>query len=148
MFTSTNMSVIIEHGIMGSRGKFDSNMGRTGGIPVENREYSAIGKIGRIKIIQSNTKSNNPAPTYSNTANTTFFSYSKENGRIEHIYYYRNHKLVKSVDFKKGEKPHTHYWNGSVVGRKKHDKHNTHELSDRDMRLMNNALKWNKENGK
>lgn len=30
---------------MGSRGKFDSNMGRTGGIPVENREYYKIRSI-------------------------------------------------------------------------------------------------------
>ena len=133
---------------MGSRGAFDSSMGRTGGVPKGKREYSEIGKIGRIKIIQCDTKDNNPTPTYSNTANTTYYSYNKKTGRIEHIYYYKNHKLVKSVDFKKGETPHTHYWNSQVVGRKKHDKHNTHSLNDRDKRLMNNALKWNKEHEK
>lgn len=74
-----------------------------------------------------------------------FYSYSKENGRIEHIYYFKNHKLVKSVDFKSNETPHAHYWNNGIVGRKKHDRHNTHELSDRDMRLLNKALRWNNE---
>ena len=120
-------------------------MGRTGGIPIDNRYYSEIGRIDGIKIIQCDAFSNNPTPTYSNTANTVYYSYSKENGRIEHIYYFKKHRLVKSVDFKKGEVPHTHYWNTGVVGRKKHDKHNTFELSDRDKRLMNKALKWNKE---
>lgn len=132
---------------MGSRGTFDPNMGRTGGIPVQNRKYSEIGKIGNIKIIQCDAFSNNPTTTYSNTANTTYFSYSKENGKIEHIYYFKNHKLVKSVDFGKGEEPHAHYWNTNVVGRKKHDTHNIHGLSDRDTRLMKIALKWNKEHG-
>lgn len=132
---------------MGGRGSFDPDMGHTGGIPVENRKYSVIDKIDRIKIIQHDTLSNNPAPTYSNTANTTYYSYSKENKQIEHIYYYRKHRLVKSVDFNEGVTPHTHYWNSGIVGRKRHDKHNTHELNERDTRLMNKALKWNKEHG-
>lgn len=132
---------------MGGRGSFDHNMGKTGGIPHEKREYSQIGKIGKIKIIQCNTKSNNPAPTYSNTANTTYFAYSKEHQRIEHIYYYKKHKLVKSVDFDSDVAPHSHYWNSGMVGRKRHDKHNTHELSDRDVRLMNQAIKWNSDHG-
>ncbi len=133
---------------MGSRGSFDPNMGRTGGIPIENRKYIEIGKIGKIKIIQCNVFKNNPTTTYSNTSSTTYYSYSKEKGVIEHIYYFKNHKLVKSVDLGKGEEPHSHYWNGNIVGRKKHDKHNMHELSDRDKRLMDKALKWNKEHGK
>ena len=132
---------------MGGRGAFDENMGRTGGIPEKKREYSEIGRIDNIKIIQCNTKSNNPTTTYSNTANTTYYSYSQENKRIEHIYYFRNHKLVKSVDFKRGEVPHVHYWNGKVVGRKRHDKRNSFELSDRDRRLMNKAIKWNQKHG-
>lgn len=130
---------------MGSRGAFVSTYGRTGGIPPENRNYTEIGKIGRIKIIQCETKSNNPTTTYSNTYSTTYYAYSKENGRIEHIYYFREHKLVKSVDFKVGETPHTHYWHSKQVGRKRHDKKNTHPLSDRDKRLMNKALEYNKK---
>lgn len=134
---------------MGSRGKFSPSYGRTGGIPPENREYSVVAMIGRIKVIQCDTKSNNPAPTYSNTANTTYFSYNKTKGVIEHIYYYKNHKLVKSLDFNEGETPHAHYWNTTLVGRKRHDKRNIHSLSERDKRLLNQALKFNKEhNGK
>lgn len=72
---------------MGSRGAFDRSMGRTGGIPLGKREYKEIGKLGRIKIIQCETKRNNPTPTYSNTSNTTYYSYNKATGRIEHIYY-------------------------------------------------------------
>lgn len=129
---------------MGSRGKFSKSYGRTGGIPIENREYSCIVNIGKIKIIQCDVKKNNPTPTYSNTANTTYFSYSKENGCIERIYYYKNHKLYKSVDFKNNENPHTHYWSNTVVGRKSHDRHNSHGLSNRDHRLMQQALDYNK----
>ena len=129
---------------MGSRGKFSESYGKTGGIPIERREYSSVGHLGRIKIIQCDVRKNNPTPTYSNTASTTYFSYSKENHRIERIYYYKNHKLFKSVDFKDNEIPHIHYWNNRIVGRKSHDKHNSYELNDRDRRLMNLALEYNK----
>lgn len=128
---------------MGARGAFDESYGRTGGIPVANREFSCIGTLNKIKIIQCDTKSNNPTTTYSNTSNTTYYAYSKESKRIEHIYYFRNHRLVKSVDFKLGEKPHTHYWWKGTVGRKKHSKNNTFSLSDRDSRLMKSAQEYN-----
>lgn len=134
---------------MGGRGKFNPSYGPTGGIPPENREYSVVAMIGHIKVIQCDTKSNNPTPTYSNTANTTYFSFSKESNCIEHIYYFRNHRLVKSVDFNRGVTPHAHYWNSKIVGRKRHDKRNVQPLTDRDKRLMAMALKFNKErNGK
>ena len=129
---------------MGDRGAFSPSHGKTGGIPVENRKFSCLGKLGHIKVIQSDFRKNNPTTTYSNTANTTYFAYSKERHKIEKIYYFRNHKLVKSVDFKDNETPHAHYWaNGSVVGRKRHDKRNTFELSARDTRLMNLAKRFN-----
>lgn len=130
---------------MGGRGAFDMNLGRTGGIPMSKREYSCVGKLGGIKIIQCNTKRNNPTPTYSNTANTTYYAYSKEYKRIEKIYYFRNHKLYKSVDFKPGETPHVHFWHSGQVGRKSHDKGNIHPLNERDTRLMNQALEYNKK---
>lgn len=130
---------------MGSRGAFSKSYGKTGGIPIENREYTCIGWLANIKVIRCDTKSNNPAPTYSNTANTTYFSYSKENKLIEHIYYYRNHKLYKSVDFKSNEVPHTHYWHTNVVGRQKHDKKNTFAPDDRDNRLIKIAQNYNKQ---
>jgi hypothetical protein len=130
---------------MGGRGAFSYLYGKTGGIPVEKREYSCIGYLGRIKIIQCDTKINNPTTTYSNTMNTTYYSFSKENNRIERILYFRNHKLYKSVDFKNNEIPHVHYWHSKQVGRKRHDSHNTYELSNRDQRLMNAALAYNKK---
>lgn len=126
---------------MGARGAFDQSMGRTGGIPKDKREFTAIGYLNHIKIIQCDTKSNNPTTTYSNTANTVYYGYSKEKHRIEHIYYFKNHRLVKSVDFKEGENPHTHYWSSKngIVGRTRHDKKNIFDLSDRDKRLMKDA---------
>ncbi len=131
---------------MGSRGQFDKSLGRTGGIPVDKRNYSCIGYIGKIKIIQCDKYSNNPTTTYSNTANTVYFSYSKEHGLIEHIYYFKNHKLVKSVDMNQGVTPHAHYWNSGVVGRKSHSQHNTHELSARDARLVKLVQEYNNKN--
>lgn len=128
---------------MGSRGAFNLNFGRTGGIPLDMREYSCISTLGRIKIIQCDTKRNNPTTTYSNTSNTTYYSYSKEYKRIERIYYFRKHKLIKSVDFKPNETPHVHYWHNGQVGRKSHDKSNIHALSDRDLRLMKQAFEFN-----
>ena len=128
---------------MGGRGAYSPSYGKTGGIPLENRNYSTIGMLGRIKIIQCNIAKNNPTTTYSNTRNTTYYSYSKEHNQIEHIYYFRNHKLVKSIDLNHGE-PHAHFWNGKVVGRKKHDKRNIFELTKRDKRLVEQAFEYNK----
>lgn len=126
---------------MGDRGSYSPSYGKTGGIPLDNRYYSEVGKIGGIKVIQSDKTSNNHTPTYSNTKNTTYFAFSKERDRIEGIYYYRNHRLIKSVDFgKEGETPHVHYWCSSgMVGRKRHNKRNIFELNDRDKRLMKMA---------
>lgn len=130
---------------MGGRGAFNTQLGRAGGIALEKREYSCIGTLGRIKIIQCNTKRNNPTTTYSNTANTTYYAYSKEHNRIERIYYFRKHQLYKSVDFKPHEVPHTHFWHNGIVGRKPHDKHNIHALSERDTRLMRQAIEYNQK---
>lgn len=129
---------------MGDRGSYSSNYGKSGGIPLDNRYYSEVGKIGGIKVIQSDKTSNNHTPIYSNTMNTTYFAYSKERDRIEGIYYYRKHRLFKSVDFgKEGEVPHIHYWSPSgMVGRKRHDKRNIFELNDRDKRLMEIAKRF------
>lgn len=126
---------------MGGRGSYSADYGKSGGVPPENRKYSEVGKIGNIKVIQSDETSNNRTPTYSNTKNTTYFAYSKERDRIEGIYYYRDHRLVKSVDFgKEGETPHVHYWSPSgMVERKRHDKRNIFELSARDKQLMDLA---------
>lgn len=134
---------------MGGRGDFSHSLGRTGGIPFGNRKYKLVGWLGNTKVIECVEFSNNPTPTYSNTANTTYFSYSKEHQKIEHVYFYRNHKLVKSIDLNQGE-PHVHYWNAGVVGRKSHDKHNRLPLTPRDKRLVAMAQAFNntKKNGK
>lgn len=129
---------------MGGRGAFDSSYGVTGGIPTENRRYSCIGVLEHIKIIQCDTFRNNPTTTYSNTCNTTYYSFSKESGMIEHIYYFRNHRLVKSIDFRPGETPHAHKWNSTVVGRKSHQKSNIYELTPRDRRLVIKAQEYNR----
>lgn len=133
---------------MGGRGAFNTQLGRTGGIAMEKREYSCIGTLRRIKIIQCDTKRNNPTTTYSNTANTTYYSFSKEKNRIEHIYYFKNHKLVRSVDFNEGITPHVHYWNNNIPGRRRHDKHNIHGLTDRDKRLVREAMAFNMKTNK
>lgn len=133
---------------MGDRGSYSLSYGKTGGIPLDSRNYSEVGKIGNIKVIQSDKTSNNHTPTYSNTVNTTYFAYSKERDRIEGIYYYKNHRLIKSVDFgKEGEVPHVHYWSAfGMAGRKRHDKRNIFELNDRDMRLVNLAKRFHVKN--
>lgn len=130
---------------MGGRGSFLKSGGR--GIPVEDREYSTIGTLGRIKIVQWDKGTTNSTTVYSNTPNTTYYSFSKERNRIEKIYYFRNHRLRKSIDFEIDKnKPHVHYWkNGEVVGRKPHDKKNMFPLDERDMRLYKQAMKWNNE---
>ena len=81
---------------MGSRGAFNPSYGRTGGIPLSQRDYSCVGILGRIKIIQCDKKTNNPTTTYSNTSNTTYYSFSKENNRIERIYYLSQLEKVPS----------------------------------------------------
>lgn len=135
---------------MGGRGAFEKS-GETG-IKDKFREYSTIGYLDHIKIVQWNKGKNNSTITYSNTKNTTYYSYSKENERIEHIYYYRNHRLVKSVDFYDKQNnltPHTHYWGkNGPVGRKKHDPKNTFTMNDRDTRLYTSAIRWNNEHGR
>ncbi|MSS17744.1 hypothetical protein [Sodaliphilus pleomorphus] len=38
---------------MGDRGSYSAIYGKSGGIPPEKREYSCVGVIGHIKVIQS-----------------------------------------------------------------------------------------------
>ena len=134
---------------MGGRGAFEKSGGT--GINADDREYSTIGYLNHIKVVQWNNGITNQAPTYSNTKNTTYYSYSKEHHRIEHIYYYRNHRLVKSVDFYSYGKlsPHTHYWGqNGPVGRTAHDTKNVFPLNERNKRLFEPALNWKKPDGK
>lgn len=133
---------------MGGRGQFVASCGH--GISEEYREYSTISQIGRIKVVQWDKGTNNATITYSNTPNTTYYAYSKERKRIEKIYFYRNHRLYKSIDLDidKGT-PHVHYWKeGKSVGRKSHDPNNVFSLSGRDERLVRQAQEWNAKHKK
>lgn len=128
---------------MGGRGAFYKSGGS--GIAKEYREYSTISQIGRIKVVIWEAGKNNATINFSNTPNTTYYSCSKERMRIEKIYFYRNHRLYKSIDLDidKGT-PHVHYWKeGKSVGRKSHDPNNVFQLSGRDARLVRQAQEWN-----
>lgn len=99
------------------------------------------------KIVVKNEENKNGLPPYSNTPNTTYYTYSKERNRIEKIYYFRNHKLYKCVEFDIDKnRPHVHYWrNGIEVGRDRHDSKNIFPLNERDTRLYKQAMRWNQE---
>lgn len=132
---------------MGGRGAFEKSGGS--GIAKEYREYSTISQIGRIKVVQWDKGINNKTINYSNTPNTTYYSYSTRYNRIEKIYFFRNHRLYKSIDMKLNETPHVHYWKeGKSVGRKSHDPNNVFQLSGRDARLVRQAQDWNEKHKK
>lgn len=99
------------------------------------------------KIVVKNEENKNGLPPYSNTPNTTYYAYSKERKRIEKIYYFRDHKLYKCVEFDIDKnRPHVHYWrNGVEVGRDRHDSKNIFPLNERDIRLYKQAMRWNQE---
>jgi len=42
-----------------------------------------------------------------------------------------------------GIKPHAHFWDTTVVGRKPHNAKNVHPLTPRDERLLTAAVKFN-----
>lgn len=129
---------------MGGRGQFLASGGR--GIAPDQRQYSTISQIGRIKVVQWDKGENNRTITYSNTPNTTYYSYHRKHERIEKIYFFRNHRLYKSIDLIDKQGPHVHYWKeGKSVGRKSHDPNNVFPLSGRDERLVRQALEWNKK---
>ena len=129
---------------MGSRGAFQKSGMK--GIALILREYSVIDYIDGVKVIAWNGGSNNRTPVYSNTPNTTYFSYSMTGHRIEKIYFYENHRLVRSVDMKEDEGlVHAHNWNHAEtqVGRIAHDKKNIYSLTPQERRLYEAARRWN-----
>ena len=130
---------------MGSRGVFEKS--GMAGINEEFREYSVVDYIDGMKVIKWDGGNNNKSPVYSNTPNTVYYFYSTTNGRIEKIHYFKDHKLVRSVDMKKGELPHAHKWSaaGNAIGRKSHSKSNVFPLTTQDQKFYNLAKKWNDE---
>ena len=117
----------------------------------ETREFDQIGKIGRIKVSQPRDWVDNLAfPLYSNTKNTTYFTADKE-GIIKSIEFYRDHKLIKSIDLTT-QGNHLHMWVDSTVTRKgittpsrKKANKEIPITSNRDKRLIEGAKTWNEK---
>ena len=131
---------------MGSRGKFEDS-GLTG-ISSELREYSEIDRIDGHKVLRWDAGKNNRSPVYSNTPDTVYYSYSTNDDRIERICFYKDHRLVKTIDMEKhGNPAHVHKWShaGTKVGRITHSESNIFKLSSKDMKFYNKAKKWNYE---
>lgn len=131
---------------MGSRGAFIKSGKK--GIAPDQREYSVIDYIDGVKVIQWDLGKNNRTPVYSNTPDTKYYSYSTKYQRIERICFYKDHRLVWTIDMEKNGRPaHAHKWShaGMMVGRAPHNKENTFELSDKDLKYYNAAKNWNNE---
>ena len=72
----------------------------------DRREFDSIDRVGSIKVInQEKTLKMSHFLLCSNTKNATSFVTDKDNGEeIKTIGFYRDHKLVKSIDItSKGE---------------------------------------------
>ena len=50
---------------MGDRGSYSSDYGKSDGIPPENRQYSEVGSIGNINVIQSDETTKRTTLQYS-----------------------------------------------------------------------------------
>ena len=129
---------------MGGRGSFDK---ATQSIPLENREYREIGRIGDIKVIEGIKTTNGKTPVMSNSANSIYGVYSQTAGRITHIFYYENHILVKAIDID-GAKSHWHkvFYNPATgeIGRLSHDPGNCEKPDPEMWNLINTVSKWRK----
>lgn len=98
---------------MGGRGAY------WGGISKDfnKREFDSIGQLGNIKVLKVREGVKNLVlPQYSNTPNTTYYSVNKS-GEIKSIGFYRDHKIVKSIDIT-SQGVHFHIWKDSTVTRK------------------------------
>lgn len=82
-----------------------------------SREFDSIGSLGNKKVLKVREGVENLVlPQYSNTPNTTYYSVNNS-GEIKSIGFYRDHKIVKSIDItSKGA--HYHIWKDSTVTRK------------------------------
>lgn len=129
---------------MGGRGTFDH---ASQSIPLENREYTPIGKYGNISIIEGITTTNGKTPVMSNSANSVYAVYSQDAGRIKHIFYYENHILKKAIDLE-GSKSHWHKVSfdpaTGQIGRLSHDKGNFFKPDDEMWKLIKTLSKWKK----
>lgn len=120
----------------------------------DRRQFDTIDKVGNIKVIKPREGVKNVTfPLYSNTKNTTYFVADKNNGEeIKSIGFYRDHKLVKSIDItSKGE--HVHYWkdgtktqkDGTTTPTRIKMKGEHPVTTDRERRLIKEAKAWKKD---
>lgn len=129
---------------MGGRGAYAKSGG--GGIAPEYRKFHAIGTIEGVKVIEYETD-HPETPVYSNTPNTVYYRYNTKKQQIDSIYFYKEQKLYRSVDIMPGNKSHAHLWKHGPDGkiyRKVHDKSNHLQLLEKEVKMVNLAKKWRK----
>ena len=83
---------------------------------IVSKQYHTIGTDGKMTFIQSHVDRPKD-PVRSNSPNPIYVVVSKE-GEIENIYFYKNHKVIKSIDFDDEKGPHGHTWKTVLVKRK------------------------------
>lgn len=129
---------------MGGRGSFDH---ASQSIPLENRDYTLLGKYENISIIEGITTKNGKTPVLSNSANSVYAVYSQDAGRIKHVFYYENHILKKAIDLV-GSKSHWHNVSydpkTGQIGRLSHDENNVFKPDAEMWKLINDLRKWKK----
>lgn len=138
------------------------------GVPEASRTHNeAKSRIDGHKIlVQKGTEAQIKIPMNSNSENPTYLCAKVDkNGNIviSSIAEYKNHKLVKSIDLVFDENgnyipyssdkktSHSHNWDESSsgdVGRKRHDKENTHAIPAKYKPLIDKIVKYNKEKHK
>lgn len=135
---------------MGGRGNFLRSGSK--GISLEEREWQSIGRLDGIKlIVNTNEEKKNAAqPTYSNTANTKYFTVSGNSGKIKQISYYKNHEIYRSVDIDMSGrgKHHAHIWDKGKGARVSHDPSHKVPLSAWDRHYLKKALEYNQKHKK
>ncbi len=100
---------------MGGRGAFlNSAAAGFNGIAENQRQYSPIGTTGGMKVITPINTQINKTPVRSNKANRIYIVADKNGKEPYSISFYKNHTLVKTIDFD-GE-PHAHLWKTTNSG--------------------------------
>ena len=116
------------------------------GIPVEKREYSTIAYIDGVPVVQWDRGTNNRTIVMSNTS-SVYYSFSKEHGKIEKIYFYNDkHELYKEIDLKEMGKEHFHLFSTNEkgeVGRKRHSPSNAFKLTKEEWKWARKAQEFN-----
>jgi len=158
------MTIIIEL-LMGGNGSYSETLKS---VPSPSRTHNeATSRIDGHKIlVQKKTETQIKIPMNSNSENPMYLCAKVDkhgNVVISSIAEYKNHKLIKSIDlefdkdgnyipYSPGKKSsHSHNWGESSsgdVGRKRHDKDNTHSIPAKYKPLIDKIVKYNKEKHK